>query len=203
MQEDPRDMFNASEKRTRLELATRVFINFELVSHHIPNCKPVHTDQNLNGFPFRSVLLLGYKYYYSKMTAHSSSTPRPQKQTSHSSSFPCTCHGQREFWVERLPLGRGKHGSGSTRDVPPFCESSRHVPPCGRSSIEVLPRCRISTEVLSHRRCSRLVRPRRGSSRDVPPCRECSRDVPPRRNGLGKCLAGRRRLLQAPACDRP
>ena len=49
------------------------------MSHHIPNCKPVHTDQNLNGFPLRSVLVPGYKYYYSKMTAHSSSTPHPQK----------------------------------------------------------------------------------------------------------------------------
>ena len=54
-------------------------INFAPASRHIPNCKPVHTDQNLNGFPLRSVLLHGYKYYYSKMTAHSSSTPHPQK----------------------------------------------------------------------------------------------------------------------------
>ena len=44
-------------------------INFEPASHHIPNyyhaifnCKPIHTDQNLNAFPLRSVLLLGYKY---------------------------------------------------------------------------------------------------------------------------------------------
>ena len=84
-------------------------INFEPASRHIPNyyhaifnCKPVHTDRNLNGFPLRSVLVRGYKYYYSKMTAHSSSTPHPQKQTSHSSSFPCICHGQHEFWVERF-----------------------------------------------------------------------------------------------------
>ena len=61
--------------------------------HAILNCKPVHTDHNLNGFPLRSVLVLGYKYYYAKMTAHSSSTPHPQKQTSHSASFPCVCHG--------------------------------------------------------------------------------------------------------------
>ena len=110
-------------------------------------CVPSHSKlqtcshrSNLNGFPLRSVLLLGYKYYYSKMTAHSSSTPHPQKQTSHSASFPCVCHGQREFWVERLPPGRGEHGSGSTRDVPPRCESSRHAPPCGSSSTEVPPR---------------------------------------------------------------
>ena len=106
-------------------------INFEPSSRDIPNyyhaifnCKPIHTDQNLNGFPLRSVLLLGYKYYYSKMTAHSSSTPHPQKQTSHSSSFPCISHGQREFWVERLPPGRCEHGSGSTRDVPPHHEGN-------------------------------------------------------------------------------
>ena len=91
------------------------------------------------------------------MTAHSSSTPHPQKQTSHSASFPCVYHGPRDFWVERLPPGRGEHGSGSTRDVPPRLESSRHVPPCRRSSIEVLPRCRSSIEVPPHRRCSRLV----------------------------------------------
>ena len=30
--------------------------------HAILNCKPVHTDHNLNGFPLRSVLVLGYKY---------------------------------------------------------------------------------------------------------------------------------------------
>ena len=137
------------------------------------------------------------------MTAHSSSTPHPQKQTSHSASFPCVCHGQREFWVERLPPGRGEHGSGSTRDVPPHCESSRHVPPCGTSSTEVLLRRRSSTEVPPHRRCSRLVRPRRGSRRDVPPHRECGRDVLLRRGGLVKCLAGRRGLLQAHACPRP
>ena len=101
------------------------------------------------------------------MTAHSSSTPHPQKQTSHSASFPCVCHGQREFWVERLPPGRGEHGSGSTRDVPPHCESSRHVPPRGSSSTEVPPRRRSSTEVPPRRRCSRLVRLPRGSSRDV------------------------------------
>ena len=66
--------------------------------HAILNCKPVHTDHNLNGFPLRSVLVvLGYKYYYAKMTAHSSSTPHPQKQTSHSASFPCVCHGKCEF----------------------------------------------------------------------------------------------------------
>ena len=67
VQEVPGDRFNASEKRTSLELATRVFINFELASRHIPNystlyCRPVHTDHNLNGFPLRSVLVLGYKY---------------------------------------------------------------------------------------------------------------------------------------------
>ena len=130
------------------------------------------------------------------MTAHSSSTPHRQKQTSHSASFPCVCHGQREFWVERLPPGRGEHGSGSTRDVPPRRESSRHVPPRGRSSTEVPPRRRSSTEVPPHRRCSRLVRPRRGSSRDVPPRHECSRDVPPRRGSLGKFLAGTRRCYR-------
>src|SRR5215216_1973958 len=99
------------------------------------------------------------------MTAHSSSTPHPQKQTSHSSSFPCVCHGQREFWVERLPPRRGEHGSGSTRDVPPHRESSRHVLPRGSSSTEVPPHCQSSTEVPSRCRCSRLVRPCRGSSR--------------------------------------
>ena len=36
-------------------------INFEPATRHIPNCKPVHTDQNLKGFPLRSVLVLGYK----------------------------------------------------------------------------------------------------------------------------------------------
>ena len=30
--------------------------------HAILNCKPVHTDHNLNIFPLRSVLVLGYKY---------------------------------------------------------------------------------------------------------------------------------------------
>ena len=177
-------------------------IHFEPVSRHIPNCKPVHTDQNLNGFPLRSVLLRGYKYYYSKMTAHSSSTPHPQKHTSHSSAFPCVCHGQREFWVERLPPGRGEPGSGSTRDVPPRRESSQHVPPHGRSSREVPPRRRSSTEDPPRRRCSRLIRPCRGSRRDVPTCRESSRDVLPRRGGLGNCLAGRQGLLQAHACPR-
>src|SRR4051812_42984373 len=110
------------------------------------------------------------------MTAHSSSTPHPQKQTSHSSSFPCVCHGQREFWVERLPPGRGEPGSGSTRDVPPHRKSSQHVPPHGRCSREVLPRRRSIMEVSPHRRCSRLERLRRGR-RDVLPRRECNRDV--------------------------
>ena len=64
VREVPRDRFNASEKRTSLELATR-FINFELVSRHIPNysmlyCRPVHTDHNLNGFALRSVLVPHY-----------------------------------------------------------------------------------------------------------------------------------------------
>ena len=125
----------------RIVLHLSPLVNFEHAFGHIPNCKHVHTDQNLNSFPLRSVLLCGYKYYYSKMTAHSSSTPHPQKQTSHSASFPCVCHGQREFWVERLPPGRGEHGSGSRRDVPPRCESSRHVPPRGSSITEVPPRC--------------------------------------------------------------
>ena len=30
--------------------------------HAILNCKPAHTYHNLNGFPLRSVLVLGYKY---------------------------------------------------------------------------------------------------------------------------------------------
>ena len=42
---------------------TKPSINFERVSSHskllhaILNCKPVHTDHNLNGFPLRSVLV--------------------------------------------------------------------------------------------------------------------------------------------------
>ena len=127
------------------------------------------------------------------MTAHSSSTPHPQKQISHSSSFPCVCHGQREFWVERLPPGRGEYGCVSTRDVPPRCESSQHVPPHGRSSRQVPSRRRSSTEDPPRHRCRRPVQPRHGSSSDVLP----------RRGGLGKFLTGRQRLLQVHACDRP
>ena len=70
---------------------TKPSVNFELASRHIPNyyyyhaifnCKPVHTDHNLNDFPLRTVLVLSYKYYYAKMIAHSSSTPHPQKNKS-------------------------------------------------------------------------------------------------------------------------
>ena len=65
VREVPRDRFNASEKRTSLELGMRVFINFELASCHIPNystlyCRPVHTNHNLNSFPLRSVLVPRY-----------------------------------------------------------------------------------------------------------------------------------------------
>src|SRR3990170_3550722 len=62
--------------------------NFELVSRHIPNyhaicnCKPVHTDQNLNVFPLSS-LLLGYKYHLLKNDC----TFLLNKQTSLSSLF--------------------------------------------------------------------------------------------------------------------
>ena len=66
--------------------------------HAIFNCKPVHTDHNLNGFPLRSVLVvLGYKYYYAKMTAHSSSTPHPQKNNQVNQAIASVSSGSSDF----------------------------------------------------------------------------------------------------------
>ena len=63
--------------------ACKLLISYWLICQETRNEVEVNAPRlgvlGLFDFPLRSILVLGYKHYYAKMTAHSSSTPHPQK----------------------------------------------------------------------------------------------------------------------------